>query len=136
MGLTDTTAHIALRRNNNQVNLPTSLELQYGDATKLELVSDGIKIGGGTTISKHLSATMIWDPAILPADGDVTAVNVTVTDAAVGDTVAVGFPFGNNNVILSGHVSEADTVRVVLMNKTGSSLDLAPGNLRVDVWKH
>ena len=66
----------------------------------------------------------------------MTATNITVTDAAVGDTMAVGFPCGNNNVLLTGHVSEADTVRVMLMNKTGGSLDLASGNLRVDVWKH
>jgi hypothetical protein len=136
MALTDITARIGLRRNNTQVTLPTSLELQCDDATKLELVSDGIKIGSGSTISKHLSATMMWDPANLPADGDVTAVNVAVTGAAVGDTVAVGFPCGNNNVLLTGHVSEANTVRVVLMNKTGGSLDLVSGNLRVDIWKH
>jgi hypothetical protein len=135
-GITDNTARISLRRNAGSVNLPTSLELQYDDITKLELAQDGIKIGGGNAISKHLSASVIWDPPNISNDGEVAAIDVPLNGATIGDTVAVGFPCGDNNVLISAHVSANNNVKVVLMNKTGNPLNLLPGNLRVDVWKH
>ncbi len=97
----------------------------------------GIQIGGGgTRISKHLSSTTTWDPAST-LDAAMTSTTLTVTGAAIGDTVAVGFsvavPAG---ALLVGAVTATNTVTVTLFNKTGSTLDLASGTLRADVWQH
>ena len=98
--------------------------------------SGGVSIGGGPTITKHLSGTTVWDPANT-INAAFASVTLTVTGAAVGDTVAVGFsqavPAG---AVLSGAVTGADTVTVSLCNFTGSDLNLTSGTLRADVWKH
>jgi hypothetical protein len=96
-----------------------------------------IAIGSsGATITKHLSGTATWDAAST-ADGAMTSTTVTVTGAAIGDTVAVGLsvavPAG---ALLAGAVTATNTVTVTLFNKTGGALDLASGTLRADCWQH
>jgi hypothetical protein len=81
-----------------------------------------------------LQASATWNPTSL-ADGAVDATTVPVLGAAVGDPALAGFPAGANRVLLSAHVSAADTVHVTLMNKTGGVLDLASDTLTVLVWK-
>ena len=114
-----------------------------GDDTNisLELIpkgTGGIAIGsGGTPIAKYLSATTTWDPGNLAADGDVTATTITVTGAAVGDLAVASLDsIGANSLLLHAHVQAADTVRIILMNKTGGAHDVASGTLRAGVWKH
>jgi hypothetical protein len=91
---------------------------------------------GGAAITGHLSATATWNPASV-ADDAMTSTTVTVTGAAVGDTVTVGFsqavPAG---ALLAGAVTATNTVTVTLFNKTGGALDLASGTLRADAWQH
>jgi hypothetical protein len=99
--------------------------------------SSGVKIGsGGTAITKHLSSTKTWDPAST-ADGAVDSTTLTVTGAAIGNTVTVGhsvaIPAG---ALLVGAVTATNTVTVTLFNKTGAPLDVASGTLRADVWQH
>lgn len=88
-------------------------------------------------LPKHLTATATWDPGNM-ADNAVAATTITVTGAAVLGSVALAShdQIGSNLVLVSAHVSAANTVRVVLLNKTGSALDIASGTLRVDVWQH
>jgi hypothetical protein len=38
--------------------------------------------------------------------------------------------------LISGYVSAADTVTVVLFNKTGGTRDPGLGVVTVDVWRH
>lgn len=94
-----------------------------------------IRIGAGTAIAKHLSATAAYDPPSVAA-GAQTTTTVTVTGAALGDTVAVGFSLDLQGMQLTGYVSAADTVTAVLRNGTAGAIDLASGTLRADVWKH
>ena len=94
-----------------------------------------LRINGGTAITKHLSGTATWDPARVGANSQVTT-TVTVTGAAIGDTVAVGFSQNLQGMQLTGYVSAANTVTVVLRNGTAGALDLASGTLRADVWQH
>jgi hypothetical protein len=83
-----------------------------------------------------LFGTKTWDPGTLAADGNATSTTVTVTGAVVGDPAFASLTtIGANNVLVSAHVSSADTVTVVVMNKTGGALDIASGTLNVVVHK-
>lgn len=85
--------------------------------------------------ARNLTATTTWNPASTNNDA-VTTTTVTVTGAAVGDAVSVGLStvtFGG--VLLFGAVTAADTVTVTLLNKSGSTVDLASGTLRAVVQK-
>lgn len=98
-------------------------------------LDDQIIIGGGTPILKHLSATKTWDPGNLAA-GAQTSTTVTLTGAALGDEVTCGFSLDLQLLQLTGYVSSANTVSVVLQNGTAGAIDLASGTLRVSVWQH
>lgn len=98
--------------------------------------SGGVIIGsGGAAITKTLKGSTTWDPASI-ADGAVTSTTVTVTGAVAGDPCIVSHTqLGANNVMLSAHISAADTATVVLFNKTGAGYDLASGTLTVFCFK-
>ena len=106
------------------------------DLTLASAVFGGtLQWNSGTAISKHLSATAVLDFANLAAIGceDLT---ITVTGAAVGDTVSLGVP--NASIVTNGTffawVSAADTVSIKFC--TVISGDPASGTFRVDVWQH
>jgi hypothetical protein len=94
-----------------------------------------LSIGGGAAITKHLSATATLDFANQAAAGcnDLT---ITVTGAALGDTVSLGVPNGSGvtNGSFSAWVSAADTITVRFC--TPVSGDPASGSFRVDVTQH
>lgn len=95
-----------------------------------------LAIGSGTTITKHISAMATLDFGNLAAIGceDLT---ITVTGAALGDTVSLGVPNGSVPSATStffGWVSAADTVTVRYC--TLVSGNPASGTFRADVWKH
>ena len=80
---------------------------------------------------RFLVGTSTWDPASV-ADGAATSAALTLPGAAMGDSAIASF----SNAITAGafmvaHVTAADTVTVTLFNKTGSSLDLGSGTLKV-----
>lgn len=76
-----------------------------------------------------LTGSKAWDPASVAAAGNTTT-TVTVTDAAVGDQVSVGFGLTLQGMILTGYVSAANTVTVVLYNPTAGAIDLGSSTLR------
>jgi hypothetical protein len=97
---------------------------------------EGVKLGsGGTQIKKHLSATASWDPPSV-VNGASTTTTITVTGAALGDTVAVGFTSLVTGWTITGLVTATNTVEVRITNNTGGTVDLASGTLRADVWQH
>lgn len=98
-------------------------------------IDDQIIIGGGTPVLKHLSTTATWNPGNLIA-GAQTSVATTLTGAALGDEVTCSFSLDLQLLQLTGHVSSANTVTVVLRNGTGGAIDLASGTLRVSVFQH
>jgi hypothetical protein len=98
----------------------------------------GIKLGGNTSaaIKGHFVGSTTWDPASV-ADGDDTFTNVTVTGCTVGMPASVSLTtLGTNDVLITGHVTAADNVRVVMLNRSGGSLDLASGTLRATCWTY
>lgn len=93
-----------------------------------------------TTTVPGLSCPMLigkktWDPGSI-ADGAFESTTVTVTGATPGDMAVVGFNQIAGNWVLTAFVEDTSTVRVVLMNKTGGSLNPTSGTLRVTVIKH
>ena len=98
-------------------------------------IDDQIIIGGGTPLLKHLSTTATWNPGNL-ADGTQTSTTVTLTGAALGDEVTCSFSLSLQLLQLTGYVSSANTVTVVLRNGSGGPIDLASGTLRVSAWQH
>jgi hypothetical protein len=112
-----------------------------GDDTNLSVNlvgkgTGGVKIGSGTAITKVLSASATWDPASI-ADGDDLSTTISVTGAAVGNPCFASLStLGANDVLISAHVQAADTVRVVLLNRSGGAFDAASGTLRVTVFQH
>jgi len=93
-------------------------------------------VGGGASVTMHLSGTATWNPANV-AGGGYTSTTLTVTGAAVGNTVTVGFSIAvPAGCLLIGAVTSANTVTVTLLNMTASAVDLGSGTLRADVWVH
>lgn len=92
----------------------------------------GIVLGGNV---RQFSGSTTYDPPSL-ADGASTSTTLTVTGAAVGDfALAAHDKILTNAVMVSAHVSAADTVTVILLNRTGGVLDLASGTLSAFVWR-
>jgi hypothetical protein len=61
---------------------------------------------------------------------------ISVTGAETDDLVMTSHDqIGANDVLIGAHVQAADTVRVVLMNKSGGALNISSGTLTVHVWK-
>ena len=94
-------------------------------------------VGGGAVIEKYFSASATWNPANVVNGAQVTT-TVTVTGVALADAnpVMVGFSKDLQGMRLTGYVSSANTVTVVLRNDTGGALNLDAGTLRVGVWRH
>jgi hypothetical protein len=85
--------------------------------------------------ARALQASVTWAPSVM-VSGAVVAVNVNVPGAAVGDTCLASFDqLGANNVMISSHVSAANTVRVMLLNQEATMVGYAAGTLNVKVFK-
>lgn len=80
-----------------------------------------------------LTGSATYDAPSIAAAAETTT-TVTVTGAALGDVVA-GLSLGVSQagLAVTGYVSAADTVTVVLKNGTGAPIDLASTTLRAQV---
>lgn len=76
------------------------------------------------------AAAVTWDPPAVTS-GTAATTTVTIPGATLGDYVSVSFSLSLAFCILSGYVSSADTVTVVLFNSTISTVNLGSGTLRV-----
>lgn len=98
-----------------------------------------LEIGGGSTITKHLTATRAWDPASV-ASGGFTSTTNTVGGAVVGDMATASFaPFSGSvpaGVFFVANITAANTATLAMVNLSGAPVDLGNGTLRVDVWRH
>ncbi len=90
----------------------------------------------GTKILQHLSNTASWTPGAIAANTGATT-TITVTGAALGDVVALGYNQNlNAGLILTGWVSSSNTVTAQIRNVTAGSLTPTAGTVRADVWQH
>jgi hypothetical protein len=95
--------------------------------------------GGGTDITKHISATASLDFGPIAANSCST-LTMIVPGAANGNTVSLGIPSALaslTGVNFMGFVSAADTVTVKACNAASApSSDPAAAIVRADVWQH
>ena len=95
----------------------------------------GTQIGIHTVAVGQTAWTETFDAGSIAA-GSYEAEEVTVPGAAIGDFVLVSLSsIGTEDLMISGHVSAADTVKCILFNPTGSTVDLGSGTLSVLVFK-
>lgn len=100
--------------------------------------------GGGTLASTQVGihsfavgqvkVTATWNPGEVAA-GSKVSTTVDVSGASLGDFVLVSFSLDLQELTLTGYVSAANTVEVVLANLTGAAVDLASGTISVLVLK-
>lgn len=110
---------------------------EFGPSTVPHIEYDGAQVLiAGTPIAPILRASATWNPANI-SDGAVASTTITVTGAAAGDVVLASHDqIGASDVLVSAHAQAADTVRVVIVNKTGGDLNIASGTLYVTVFKN
>jgi hypothetical protein len=124
-----------------------NFHLQSGGNDRLSVTPLGalynipsIKIGQTAEdipVTGHKSVTAAYDPPNL-ANGAVHVAGPTnVAGCEPSDTVAVGFDsITNAGWLIVGQATASGVVSTVLMNMTGGAVNLPPGTLRVDCWKH
>lgn len=97
--------------------------------------SGAVTIGGGTAITKVLSATATLDfPSI--SGNDTHSLTMTVTGAIAGNAVFIGVPAAlDANLIWQASVTAADTVTIRMHNASGASVDPASGTYRATVFQ-
>jgi hypothetical protein len=116
-------------------------DLNVGTSAAVTVTNPGGGVLTGTQIGIHSVAvgqvawTETWNPASIAAAG-YESEDVTVPGAAVGDFVLVSLStILTNDMMISGHVSAADTVKVILFNPTAGAINLDEGTLSVLVFK-
>ncbi len=121
------------------------LEPNIGFSTTGAIGLGAVTIGGGQQITRHLSGTATnLTSASIAADACGNYGTITVTGAAVGDTVyaspdaassATGIE--DSNLSWSAVVTAANTVTIRACNPTGSAIDAGDDQeWRADVLKH
>jgi parallel beta-helix repeat protein len=122
-------------QNNANVKLAGGVDLMRMVGMVLRLIWDGTAWNEVSRSQNFLSGTVTWDPASLATSGTSTK-TITVSRAAVGDAVAIGFDQPLQGMMLTAFVSATNVVTAVLFNPTAGAIDLASGTLRADVFKY
>jgi hypothetical protein len=95
----------------------------------------GTQINIASVAVGQVAWTETWNPSSIAAAG-YESEDVTVPGAAVGDFVLTSLStIVTNDMMISGHVSAADTVKVILFNPTAGAINVAEGTLSVLVFK-
>lgn len=116
-------------------------DLNVGTSAAVTVTNPGGGSLTGTQIGIHSVAvgqvawTMTWNPASIAA-GSYEGKTITVPGAAVGDFVIASLStMLTNDMMISGHVRAADSVRVILFNPTAAPINLGSGTVSVLVFK-
>jgi hypothetical protein len=101
------------------------------------LGSGTLKVGGGSTVAKFITATTTWDPASLANGASEKKSAVTMTGVAVGDVCSAALTtIVSSDWAVQACVTSANTVEVKITNNTGGVVDLASGTLRINCVKY
>lgn len=119
--------------------------IQAGDgggyeALKLQEAGGGVAVGGGTAFLSVITGTSSWDPGSM-INGAMQSTTVTVTGVQTTSPCIAGF-FPNltgtpiNGQSLSAYYDSANTVRVVMVNTSGSTNDPSTATVRVTCFTY
>ena len=81
-------------------------------------------------VGENYYATTVWDPPNLAASGTTTNA-VTVGGAVFGDIVSVSSSSSMLGIIMTGYVSAANQVTIVLHNPTAAAVNLPSATYRI-----
>lgn len=130
---TNNSSGVAIKKNSTAINFRLADDSADAAITAgAGTFSGAVTVGSGTAITKVLSATATLDFAST-GSGAVDDKTITVTGAAVGDTVAIGVPNGSVTATseFSAWVSATNTVTVRFSPK--ATEDPASGTFRATV---
>jgi hypothetical protein len=82
----------------------------------------------GLSVTKYAVGSTAVDLANL-ADGALEAVEVTVTGAQLGDFVLASHSLDVTDLIVTGSVTAANTVTVLVTNSSGGALNIVAGTV-------
>lgn len=123
------------------------------------LMAQDLELGTGTTVKTHpaggtlnghqislstfslagasgTATSASWTPSSLTiVTGDQVSTTITVPGALPGDKVLASFTGMTSALMISAHVSSANTVTVIVANMSGSTLTVAAGILSVLVFR-
>jgi hypothetical protein len=86
-------------------------------------------------INPPLWGSVTWNPASAADGVGETSADITVTGAAVGDSVEVFPPENLLGVLYAGYVSASNTVKIRIQNESGGVVDLGNSDWYVRVRK-
>ncbi len=115
----------------NSVNLDTSCEWCSGRSISVAGTKNSAILDNSTSSNNafEYQGQDTWDPASL-APGQQDFKNITITGVRFGATLTLGVPYDLQNMIATVIVTSANTVRITLLNSSGSIVDLGSG-----VWQ-
>ena len=87
-----------------------------------------------SSFNDYLRGSVVWNPPSI-ANAAIANTAVTVTGAALGDSVRVFPPYSLSGLQSTAYVDSANTVQIILGNLTGAAVDLASGTWNVVVQK-
>lgn len=100
------------------------------------VTADGFNTPGGAKSPKAVvSTTITFDPPSLATVTDAVSSGITVTGAALGDSVELFPPYSLQGIIAVASVSAANTILISLRNPTAGTIDLASGTWGVVIWR-
>lgn len=112
--------------------MPTSFKNAEGTGV---VIADGFQTSEGITAPKVvISGTVTFDPPSLTT-GAFAEADVTVTGAALGDSIQLFPPYDTQGIIYQGSVQSANTVTIALTSCNSGTVDLASGSWGVVVWR-
>lgn len=99
------------------------------------LIDDADAPAARTTLGLNMlrRTGITYDPASLTTGNETESGDITVTGAALGDSVLVFPPYNLQGIFCQGRVTASNTVRIRLRNGTGGTIDLA-NSAAWEVW--
>ena len=120
-------------------NVRTGWGIYQADSADKNYFAGPTQFGGGTGITKHISATASVDFGPIAATS-CSALTIAASGASDGDTVSLGIPSqlaSLTGVTFIGFVSAPNVVTVKACNVTTSaSANPSVATIRADIWQH
>jgi hypothetical protein len=105
-----------------------------GEEGKGIVIADGFQTGGASNPKVAVSTTVTFNPPSL-ATGAFAEADVTVTGAALGDSIQLFPPYDTQGIMYQGSVASSNTVTIALNSCNAGTVDLASGSWGVVVWR-